>query len=227
MLIEVPDSLADEIQSQIEEALLEQKKIERLNTEESLDWFVGTGFPECGKMITRSSVYKKRPALYLHIRGYTQYNKVNNPPVVMKGSRYALHIKHCYSGYSYDNPWGWLDKVIDRYIRRIRLTSSGRDKQWKCFVSDVEQWLKKRGNRYGAGRFLGVFKHPANIDYGHIFLNGNEIHAHYKEVIPAIKSLMRHLDKINNIDKAAEKLLNSVYKNEQEILHHADVDTAS
>jgi hypothetical protein len=212
MLVEVPDSLVDEIQSQIEDHLLKRKEIERLNTEASLDWFVEKGFHECNKMVTRSSVYKKRPALWLHIGGYTEYNKVKDPPVVMKGSRYALHIKYCYSGSSNNNPWGWCDKVIDRYIRCIRLTSSGRDKQWKSFISDVEKWLEKRGVRYGANRYLAIFKHSPDIRYGHVFLNGKEIHAHYVEAIAPMKSLMRHLEKITKIDEAAEKLLDKIHE---------------
>jgi len=214
MLIEIPDNVAEDVKGLIPDLLeraiefnkTEQKrkeKIDRLNTEDNLDWFREWVFKYDTKHpLVRESYYKSRLANHQYIQGFSKLHGVNDPPVIMRGSRYAVHRKYSKTQFGHA-PYGWYEKILDRYVRMSKVTvipnRGGRSKQpieW----AKLEKNFKRYASRWVDPPSIGYF---GDIMIGYI--NGKEFWCS-EDQTPAMKSLFKQIQKVSDLEKALNRL---------------------
>ena len=124
MLIEVPASQAATILAGLEEKAHREAEhaaeIKKLNCEKDLTW-VEQRYR--GLLMGRESYYSTADfcsAWYDRCQ-IREYADANDPPVVMRGSKYRCHTKYCRTTGG-DNVYGWCNRVAIRYVKMTGLT---------------------------------------------------------------------------------------------------------
>lgn len=198
MLMEVPDGIARRIQAEIDAADEIAVDIERLNTEENIDWFIKK-YARNFMAVTRQSTYDTRHDYRLCFHRFTE---VNDPPVIMRGSRYRLHRRYCKSYYG-TAPNGWHERVVCRYLKMIKFTSLGfswehrNQMDMKRHIS-IQRTINMKYGHQG-------FNNPCAFGRWYCYINGEEYFIN-PEHRPMLKSILRHIHKLKNIDRAMERL---------------------
>jgi hypothetical protein len=114
-------------------------------------------------------------------------------PTLMRGSKAVLHAKYG-KGYNNDHPNGWHERVAERYLRMIKFTSLGEGP----FHGKIYERIHAKYGRFSGGRF----DNPACG----IHIKGERIWGVNPAAMPALKSLLKHIDKLNDLDKCVKRI---------------------
>lgn len=202
MLIEIPDVLAGDVESLISNYHHACQLSDQLNSDDGLEEWLNDGCAFADKTpMVRESTYDGHVAPFRRLN-LGRWSKVKDPPVVMRGARYALHRRYVKGSYG-DCPNGWNERVVERFIRMKKLTAMHQDSPeykniWKL-VNKNSQFKGTEMPRIGLS-FDG--------SCGGFYLNGIRRNAN-GSVWQALKSLLRHADKITNIEKQAARIIGS------------------
>jgi len=200
VLIDAPDNLpayiVNSFRSEIERHRERLIAIVRLNQER------GT---ECLKRFVhyptvRQSAYRTPREQWI-VPGFDRHAGVDDPPVMMRGCRAALHKKFSKSPYHIHRN-GWHERVAERYLRMIRFThlawnlgKRGSDRR------RAEQAIENIDRKFGCHGF----ENPARLRGAECWIDGR-YYLVGSDQRPVLASLMRHIKKITNIRSAMEKV---------------------
>jgi len=208
MLIEVPDHLAAQIVREVEwaTARAERKAADLVlySSEEGLNQAIkDRAFSEFNGMIGRFGDYSINESYRSGaIRVFREYRELGDfCPVVMAGSKWFLHRLYSKSLFG-SNANGWKERVVRRYLRMTKHTSLGWDKEREKHFTIIERWV-------GRGTW-GKFNNPLSAGKNVAFIYGRQCYVRDAEMLQSLKSLLRHIHKINYIDKCLERLGASV-----------------
>jgi len=213
MLVEVPDDLAGEIPAMVaahketmKREAKHQAKIDMLNTDHDLSWFEFGDQHDHKNMFARESDYKPHSIpMIRYLLGHTDYDGVKDPPVIMAGSKYSLHRRYCKSS-GYDNPYGWRERVADRYLRFIKFTSYGRN------------WNNRNTHRYKEHRRVekllrdrlggGSFRNPADMGKWDCYIKGKLyfVNSDCRDTVASMKVIFKQLHKLDNVERVMQQL---------------------
>jgi hypothetical protein len=207
MLIEVPDNLAKRILRNVEFDIQHEerrsKETSLLSTDDGLKAEIKAGaFSDFNGMVGRLNDY---PDLCTPLSTVASGRRVFRDyldqlgglcPVVMRGSRWNLHRKYAKGGRG-SHPNGWNERVADRYLRMIKHTSIGWDKEREKQYQIIQDW---------AGHTWGKFNNPLKVGANIAFIQGKSVWINDFDTLQAVKSLLRHIDKINYIDKCVARI---------------------
>lgn len=187
--MEVPDWMVERIQQSIKADKEWHNVIDDLNTngDAALERFRRSlTLSQEPLPIVRRSTYKSGSTWKQRVPGYTEDNGIDDPPVYMRGAKPVIR-----SGYS--TVWGHENDIVQRFIRMHKLTSVGRSPQWKA--------LAKKVNSKWPARWVGMPHCRSNT----VYIEGIQYYPHPGQ-IPAIKTLIRHLKKLERVEEAAKRI---------------------
>lgn len=206
MLIEVPDDLADGVLQEINYTIAREKSrqesISLYATDDGLNKSITDGdFRDFNGMIGRLGDYVDYEDRHLipRRRVFNDYRALRDKcPVVMAGSRYELHRKYSKGRCGGSNANGWHEHVAERYIRMLKHTSVGWDLERESLYKTINDWA-------GSGSW-GKFENPMAVGPDVAYINGNRVWIKDDNMLRSLKSLIKQLRKIENVEKCLERL---------------------
>jgi hypothetical protein len=208
MLLEVPDCIGKQVLDDIDRATERAKrrvaKVKQYSSEEGLNQGIKDHeFADFNGMIGRYGDYSIDETLWSGIiRVFCEYRELGELcPVVMAGSKWFLHRLYSKT-IGGSNANGWKERVARRYLRMIKHTSLGWDKEREKHYTIIAQWV-------GHGTW-GKFNNPLSCGDDVAYIHGRRCFVRDAEMLQSLKSLLRHIHKINYIDKCLKQLGASV-----------------
>ena len=192
--MEVPKALKREVKALIKEYSSDQKRAEKLNTEKGFHEYCIDELNHHGPAITRESTYGNARTTRMVMTG--RWCDVDDPPVIMRGSRWLLHRKYA-KGYYSSCSNGWKEHVIERYFRMKKVTAISRDD-----LKEIAKTIMQSDKHCASLPEVGLCR---DRSCGDVYINGKSYFVH-GENWPAVKALRRQLKKVTNLETVMSRI---------------------